>query len=322
MKKSKILVSLIGIIIFIYLIYYIGLEKIIETFKSFNLFYLPLLLVILSISYFLAGLNIWVLVKRLDKVSFLDCIKYNFFTIFYSTFIPGKLSDLLIIHYFKQNKIDFGESSAIIFFDKATSLILKCILGVFGSFLLLNKFDLLFLGIPFLIIIIIFLLFVSLFSTRFRNFIKKYILRKYAYLLKGFFKNIKIYLSKYKKELFYNFLITIVKIFFEALLIYLLFFAFGLKTNFIIVLFVFNLLAIINFVALPIGISGLGTREALGIIIFGLAEINQAVVLNSYIIKIILIYLVNLLIFLKYSNELNLLKKSKIFKKIKKKIKM
>ena len=322
MKVSKIIITLIGILIFLYLIYNIGLDKIISTFKNFNLFYFPLLFIILLTNYFLASLNIWILVKNLNKVSFFECMKYNFFTIFYSAFMPGKLADFFIIYYFKQHKVKIAESSAIIFFDKSISLILKSILGVFGALILLKRFDLLFFSIPLLIILLVILMFLALFSSRFRSIVRKYILRKYSYLLKGFFKNIKIYLNKYKKELFYNFLITVVKVILETLFIYILFLAFGLKVNFIIVLLVFNLLAIINFVALPIGISGLGTREALGVIVFGLAGINRAVVLNSYIIKIVLIYFVNLLIFIKYHNELNLLKKSKIFKKIKRKIRI
>jgi len=281
MKKSKIITTLIGLIIFIYLIYIIGLDKIISTFRSFNLFYFPLAFIILLISNFLAGLNIWVLIKNLNKISFFECIKYNFFTIFYSTFMPGKLADFFIIYYFKEHKIKISESSAVIL----------------------------------LLILLVLFSFVLLFSKRFRNLIRRRILKKHSYLFKGFFKNIKTYLNKHKKELFYNFLITVIKVILETLLIYTLFLAFGLKVNFLVVLLVFNLLTIINFVALPVGITGLGLKESLGIIIFGLAGIDRAVVLNSYIIKIILIYLVNLLVFLKYSGELNLLKKSKLFKK-------
>jgi len=315
MKKSKIITTLIGLIIFIYLIYIIGLDKIISTFRSFNLFYFPLAFIILLISNFLAGLNIWVLIKNLNKISFFECIKYNFFTIFYSTFMPGKLADFFIIYYFKEHKIKISESSAVIFFDKSISLILKAMLGIFGALFLLKKIDLVFFGIPLLLILLVLFSFVLLFSKRFRNLIRRRILKKHSYLFKGFFKNIKTYLNKHKKELFYNFLITVIKVILETLLIYTLFLAFGLKVNFLVVLLVFNLLTIINFVALPVGITGLGLKESLGIIIFGLAGIDRAVVLNSYIIKIILIYLVNLLVFLKYSGELNLLKKSKLFKK-------
>jgi uncharacterized protein (TIRG00374 family) len=321
MKKTKLIVTLIGILIFVYLIYNIGLDKIILTFKNFNLAYFWLSIIILLITYYLAGLNIWVLAKHFRKVSFFNCIKYNLFTIFYSTFMPGKIADFLIIHYFKQDKINFGEGGAIIFFDKSISLILKSVLGILGALLLLKKFDVLFLGIPLFTIIGIILFSITLSSKKFRGFIKKHILRKYVYLLKGFFKSIKKYLKYYKKELFYNFLITVIKIIFETSFIYVLFLSLGLKVNFIVVLLIFNLLAIINFVTLPMGIMGLGMKESLGVIIFGLAGIDRAVVLNSYILKIILVYLIDLFIFIKYSNELNLLKKSKFFKKIKKKMK-
>ena len=129
MKKSKIIISLIGIIVFVYLIYNIGLNRIIETLKNFDFFYFGLAMIIFLISYYLAGLKIWVLVKHLKKISFPNCIKYNFFTIFYSTFMPGKVADFFLLYYLKQHKINFGETGSIIFFDKSISLILKSIFG-------------------------------------------------------------------------------------------------------------------------------------------------------------------------------------------------
>ena len=322
MKKSKFIALIIGILIFAYLINKIGLDKIIFTLKNFNPLYLPILLVILLISHFLSGLNLWILTRHLKKISLINCIKYVFFTIFYSVFMPGKLADFLIIYYFKKKNISIGESSAIIFFDKIISLILKSILGILGVLLIFDKFNLILLSLPIIIIFVIILSIIILSSKTSRNLIRKYILRKYSYLFKGFSKKIIEYLKGYKKELFYNFSITVIKIIFETLLIYLLFLAFGLKSNFILILLVFNLLAIANFFISPIGISGGGVREGLGVIIFGLVGIDMAIVLNSYIIKIILIYFINLIIFIKYHNELNLLKKSKFFKNLKKKIKI
>ena len=79
----------------------------------------------------------------------------------------------------------------------------------------------------------------------------------------------------------------------------------------------FSLLAVIMLMTFPIGISGLGIRELIGVIIFGAIGVESAVVFNSFILRLILVYLINLITILIFGNELNILKKSNIIRKIK-----
>lgn len=315
MKKSGWII-IVGIIILSLLIYKIGLENIFNTLKNFNLLFLPLIIIVLIISYILAGINIWVLIKPYKKISILKPIKYVFFTLFYSSFTPGKIADFFMIFYLKKNKLSVSKSTIITIFDKIISLILKSLLGIVGAIFILKKFDLLTLGVPIIMIFLLIFLFIFLSSRKLRDLIKKFILRKYSKIFKGFSKDLKKYIKNNKKELFYNLLITLVKTIFETALLYLLFLSFGQSINFIKILLIFSLLSIISFIAFPIGISGFGIREALGIIMYSTINVDPAIVFSSYMIRLLLIYVINLLTFIYYPSELNLIKKYNFLKKV------
>lgn len=314
MKKFKFII-IIGLLILSFLIYKIGFLKIINVLKNFNVLFLPLILIIFLIPHILAGLNLWILAKPYKNISLLKLIKYSFFTLFYGTFIPGKIADLFMIFYLKRDNLNISKSTIIILFDKSISLILKSLLGIIGAIFILKKLNFLVIGIPILMILIILSLFLLISHKRFRDFIKKVILKKYSKIFKGFSKNLKEYTKNNKKELFYNLIITSIKIIFETTLLFLLFLSLGQNTNFISVLLIFSLLSVMNLILSPISISGLGIREALGIIMYSTINIDPAIIFSSYMIKLLIIYLINLLTFIFYAPELNLIKKYKFFNK-------
>jgi len=315
-NKKRIIFSILGISILIFLIYNIGLSNIIGTLKNFNFIYLPLIIIILLLSYILAGINIWILIWPFKKISVLNSIKYVYFTVFFAAILPGKLADLLLLYFLKKEKLAVSQSTIVVFFDKIISLLLKVVLGLIGAIFVLKEFNFLFMGIPLITLGIIGISLIVVNSKRFREFIKKRVLRKYSSIWKGFSKSLKSYQKEYKIYLGYNTLVTLVKIFFEALLFFLLFLSFGQYIDPIKVFFVYSLLSIIVLLAFPIGISGLGVREALGVVVFSIIGVDSAVVFNSLMLRILLVYIINLGTFIKYHDELNLLKKTKIWKKI------
>lgn len=316
MNKKKIIISILGIIILVFLIYKISPSKLIESLKNFNFNYLFLIILVLLIVCVLSAVNIWILSWPFKKISFLNSIKYIFFTLFFAVILPGKLADLLMIPFLKKEKLNTSQSTIIVFFDKIISLFIKAILGLIGAIFILKQFNFLFIGIPLVTLGIIFLSLLLINSKKVRDFIKKHILGGYSLLWKGFSKNLKEYQKKYKIYLGYNTLVTIIKDFFEALLFFLLFLSFGQYVSIIKIFFVFALLSIIILLASPVGISGLGVRELLGIIVLGIIGVNAAVVFNSLILRIGLIYIINFITFIIYHDELNILKKNKIWKKI------
>ena len=322
MNKKKILTYMLGGIILVFIISRIGPSKLIETLKNFNFNYLLPIIITLLIGYVLSAMNTWVICLPFKKISLINIIKYTFFTAFFAIFIPGKLADLLMIHFLKKESLNMNQSTITVFFDKIISLFVKVILGLIGAIFILKQFNFLFIGIPLITLAIIIIILLAINSKTFIRFIKKYILRKYSLrkyssMWKGISEDLKNYRKKYKIYLVYNSLITLVKSFFESLLFFLLFLSFGQHTNIIEVFFVFALLSILILLAFPVGISGLGVRELIGITAFSAIGVDSAVVFNSFMLRITLIYTMNFMLFTKYHDELNILKKSKIWKRIK-----
>ena len=106
MNKKRIIFSILGISILIFLIYNIGLSNLIGTLKDFNFIYLPLIIIVLLLSYTLAGINIWILIWPFKKISVLNSIKYVYFTVFFAAMLPGKLADLLLLHFLKKENLN------------------------------------------------------------------------------------------------------------------------------------------------------------------------------------------------------------------------
>ena len=310
--KKKLITLAFGIIILSFIIYSISPAKLLETLKDFNFSYLPLITLILIADYILSGINIWVLVLPLKNVPLLRIIKYIFLTLFFAVILPGKLADFLMIHFLKKDGITISQSTIIVISDKVISLIIKIIFGLIGAIFFLKQFNFLFIGIPLLTLLIIGIFLLVINSKKIRDLIKNKILKKYANIMKGFSKDLKNYKEKYKTYFLYNGIITIIKNFIESLQFYLLFLSFGVNVNILSIFFIFSLLSVIMLITFPIGISGLGARELIGIIIFSSIGIDAAIVFEIFMIRLALIYLINLITFTIYHDELNILKNSNI----------
>ncbi|MEK6932295.1 MAG: flippase-like domain-containing protein [Nanoarchaeota archaeon] len=321
MAKSKLFFLALGIIILLLIIYGIGYDKLIETIKNFDLYYLPLIFILLFLSYILAALNTWIIASGFKKISLKYVIKATFISLVYATIIPGKIADLLMIPLLKKQKLNFNQSATTLFLDKTISLFIKSIFALFGVIFIIKKFGTFFstkIVTSIIIIILILTLFIIFIRSKLvLRFIKHKILRKYLLLFKRLYKTLRLYIKENKKYLFYNALITILKVFLETFLFFFLFLSFGQATNFMELFFVFSLLSIIILLISPIfGISGLGVREITGIFIFGIMGVNSAVVFNSFILKLLLTYMISLFVTIKFRKELNVIKLKKYLKKL------
>lgn len=318
MKLSRIIALILSITIIAFIFYKIGLEKLFSIFKNFNFSYLPLIIIILIFGYLLAGLNTWVITKPFrKKTSLFYIIKATFITLVYAAITPGKIADLLMIPFLKKQNLNLDQAIIVVGFDKVISLFVKIIFGLIGAIFIFKKIDFLYVGIPLITFFVVILIILLISSKKFLNFIKNHLFRKYFIFFKKFSRDFKFYIKKNKKYIYYNTLITIIKNFFEALLFFVLFLAFGQLTNVLVIFFIFSLLSVIMLLTFPIGISGFGVRELFGIIVFGTVGVDAAIVFNSFILRIFLIYIINFFTIIFFREDLNFLKGSKIFKKIK-----
>ena len=303
------LLFLFGIFVLWYLAYYIGYGEIVNSFKEFEILFLPLVVLSIFVTKFIFGLNIWILTRYYKKIKFLKVVKYGFFTMFFAPFFPAKISDLLMAFYLRKDKLESSQSFTLVFVDKIISLLLKIGLAFLAIFIFIDEFNVLVVLSPFILIFGLILFFYALKPSKIRSLFTKYILRKYAKNVEGFSDTFKDFLKENKKGIFYNFLISIPKVMSDAFLFYILFLSFGERTNFFIVLIMLSLLSIITFVAAPAGIFGIGTREAAFVIVFGLIGLDKAVVFNSAILRLVIVFTINLFTLMIYKGQINLLKK-------------
>src|SRR3989344_4304251 len=192
MKLSKILALILGIIIFVLIVKTIGIEELVEILKGFKIIYLPIIILILLLDYILAGLNTWLIASSFRKISLKNIIKATYIVLVYAAITPGKIADLLMIPLLKKEKLTLSQSTITVGLDKIISLLIRVFFGLIGAIFILKKFDFLFLGIPLIALFIIILTIMLLKSKKFLSFVKNKLLRKYAFLFKGYNKALNI----------------------------------------------------------------------------------------------------------------------------------
>ena len=163
-KQIKKVLPVIGIIIFIYLIISIGIEKIINVFATVQPVYL-LLSFFLIIPYMLLQTYKWQYIlhnnNKFVELYFWYLLKVNFIGQFYGVLTPGRLGTLMRIQYLKDktNKT-YGECSPSVIIDKVIDLFALFVLAIVGMVLLIEQVSNFF----FITILALFVIFASTYA--------------------------------------------------------------------------------------------------------------------------------------------------------------
>lgn len=255
---------LIGILILIFLIYSIGLNKIVLAFLRVNPFYIVFYLVLFVPLLFLQAFKWFYLMEKQGlKVKFFDAFKLNIIGVFFSFITPGKIGSLIKIFYFKENtgKSSYKSFSSVLI-DKFMDLASVFFIAFLGT-IFLSK---IFYGLFFVVLLLIMcfaLLFYILFSKKRTRFFLGWI---YRFLLPKNLKKLgkKSFNAFYerlpkKRFILVNFILSLV----AWLLIYFQGFvmakAFGVKISFFEFISIDSIATIVSLI--PVTISGLGTKE-------------------------------------------------------------
>jgi len=131
-----------------------------------------------------------------------------------------------------------------------------------------------------LIVISLGLLFVIIWKPG-RDFVKKYILRKYADTFKGFYNTFSGYYKEHKSILALNFVVGIVKNIAFGLVLYLSLRAFGVANppNLLVMMVLSSISNVISLI--PITLAGLGAKEALLVFVLGVYGIPAEIVMGA-----------------------------------------
>ncbi|MBU0459618.1 MAG: flippase-like domain-containing protein [Nanoarchaeota archaeon] len=292
---------LLGIIIIFFVFYKVGFIKIGQTLAQTELSYLVIAFLFLVISIFLNTINLKIFFNTLNpKIKLYHLFKHFSLARTISMFLPGRLGDFSLIIFLKKYNVDIGRGTAIMLLDKLITFILFSILGIMGIAVLI---DLNSIYKPLLALIVLIIITSFFLTTKGRDLIKKYLLRKYAHKFKGFSKTFFSLLKKKRELILLNLVNTILRIVVIGIYIYFIYLSLGIKLGLGIIVLIESIITLVKL--LPLTPSGIGLREITGLYLYGIVGIASEVIMARYIIAALLNYSYGLfvVIFFKKSKQ-------------------
>jgi len=293
--RIKTLLPIIGIGVFIYIIFSIGIQNINEAIGEINLLFF-----ILSFLIFFPRIIIstykWKMISTEQGINIrlISLLKFNIIGIFYGTVTPLWIGDYIRIPYLQEETGErFGKCASTVLIDQAVELAALFILALGGGIILIRQVPMVFLAL-FVLFIIFFISALMLKekerSRRLCLFIYRFFIPK---KLKGLVE--KEFHSFYShipqlRFLFVPLLLEIGSYILFFTQIYILTLSFSVLipyTSFILIYPIASLISLF-----PISISGLGTREGALIHLFSFygvsSDITVAISLGGYIVTLLL----------------------------------
>lgn len=304
MKKISKLFPLIGIIIFIYIVLDIGLDKIINT-----LILVPITFFILALLLFIPRLFLssykWSLISKKQKLnfSFLFLVKIFLITLFLGSVTPGSIGLHYRIYYLKEkSKASLEKCITNSLIESGISLISGLFIAIIGALILIDLFpEMIIILLPFFIFYLA--VFLVLMEKKGGSKIFNFLIRP---LIPEKFKKTldKSIISLYEdipklRDTIIPFFIEILIWIVAATQVFIIAQAFLIQIPY----FIFILISIISVVisnVLPISIGGIGIRE--GAFVFMLSkygvtpEIAFVISLTGFMVKILIPGLIGLII--------------------------
>ncbi len=303
-KIVNLLFPAIGFIIFIYIIFDIGIEKIAYTFISIPIFYYLIALIIFIPRLYLTSYK-WLIISKKQKFNFdlFFLAKIFLKTMFFGSVTPGAIGLHLRIYYLKKRSKESIEkclTNSLI--ETGISLIGSLFLALIGSIILFKYFPefILIISLFFIFYVIVFVVLIwKKGGSKIFNFLVRYFIpNRYRSTA---FKSID---SLYKdipkiRDLAYPFLIELLVRVIAASQVYIIALAFSIDIPYIYFILM-SLISVALSHVLPISIGGLGIREGIFIYLlskFGVnSEIAFVISLSGFIVKLLIPGLVGLII--------------------------
>lgn len=290
MKKSTVIKIILSVTVLFVLLYIVGFKEVWNTFSSMKLKYLPLIIVLSFLHFFIGTYNIKILTDPLHKISYKKLFKYHVLSWAAGTFIPGRLGEFGLVYLLREEGIMIGEGTAITMIDRLITIFTLGIFSMLGLFLFLTPWQ----ALSYIITIAIGLAVISyiIFSDRGRRLLIK-LLRGYAKNFTGFSRTLYFFFKKQKTVLIINIILTFLKWILMTALVYLLFVSFGITGNFILIFLANVTTMIISLV--PITINGLGVKESAAYFLYPLVNVPSSIAVSTYLVTAVLAYLQSIL---------------------------
>lgn len=307
---SNIIRIILSIAILLFLLRKIGIEKVIVTFTTINLRFLPIIIFLGYLPLLFAIINLRILLTPFKiKVPTKKLIKYYLLSWSFGTFVPAKLGEFSLVYFLKKEGLNIGPATVICILDRLITIFIISLLALFGLFNFLTRIQAIYFTT--LIFGIGFISYILIFTQLGRGFIKRYLLRSYSSIFKDFSKTINIYFTSYNHILILNGIITTIKWTLMCVLVYITFLAFNQNIDFISVLLLNSVVSLISLI--PLSMNGIGIKESAAVFFYTLINIPSYITVSVYLIFLCITYFqsVSFIIFLLRTNLLHICKKTK-----------
>jgi uncharacterized protein (TIRG00374 family) len=283
--------SATAILLITFLVFSIGIKKLVLTFISVSL--IPGLMTgfCLFILYLLGALNIWLLLNTNHTISFFPYLKQYSYSWMASLITPGQAGDASLAIFLKKYNIPIHSTGIIYIIDKIITLFFFLLIAICGSYLLFPELKSYFFQIITLIIVLpVLMTFLAIIFFRKTRWGK--ILNNRLNIEEMI---IEFHTLKSKWHVFFvNFLITMIKWLVMTFAFFLAFQSFHVHVKFPDIGIIPIISTLVGYI--PISIAGLGTVEITAGYLFSKVGIAQSVVLSAYLFLRSLQYMLALLI--------------------------
>ena len=109
MKFSSKYLAPVGIFLFVYIVWRIGFEQLLEALANLNPFYFIIAFILMSVSVILKAKKWQEIINVHCNISLLDTTYLWLIGLFFATITPGRLGDLAKAFYLK-DRLSFGSS--------------------------------------------------------------------------------------------------------------------------------------------------------------------------------------------------------------------
>jgi len=288
-------IGIIGIIIFIYLLFNINLTLLINQFKNINLLLFSISLLVIIPCIFLKALKWLLLVNKEDRISLVRAMIAWVAGFGVGIITPARVGDFLRAKFLK---VRLSEGLPTVLIDRLNDVLTLFIFGILCIFVILSK-AIYFSYLAYLFVLFFVLFLFGVFILTNRNLILKignpfykfFVPKKFKRFIGNNFNDFYGTLNKLKKkEIILNFILTIFTWAIGFVQYWFLALALGLNLSYFIVFLVSPILLLVQLI--PISISGIGTREAAAVLllsVFGVSPelaiaFSLGILLEDYIL--------------------------------------
>lgn len=273
----------VAISLMAFLVKTVGVDQIANTFLTMNPTMGILAGLCLGTLFFLGGFNIWLLLSSIHAISFINFLKVYMASWVTGLIVPGQAGDASIIIFLNKEGIEIKKIGSIYMLDKAITLGFFLVVSFVGAHRVIPDYHMSFNGIIFPLI---FFVTIGLILWALSSIVP--LIAKIRSKCHELWYSIKNFIGKKWYLVAFNITFTIIKWVFTSLGFYFAFMAYGVQVD----IYTISVLPILSTLVgyIPISIAGLGTVEVTATYLFSLVGIQQAIVLNAYLLLRILQY--------------------------------